>query len=75
MKKIKVEQTESFDLTNGRLNSVFCLFFSMGFAVKNCQLLPEISVIFLLCLNLLKCPVNTKLLPYVLAQISEYNHL
>ena len=45
MKKIKVEQTESFDLTNGRLNSVFCLIFSMGFVVKNCQLLPEISVI------------------------------
>ena len=29
----------------------------------------------LLCLNLLKCPINTKLLPYVLAHIIEYNPL
>ena len=39
----------------------------LGPAVKNGQLLPEISVTFLLCLNLL--------LPYVLAHKDEYNPL
>ena len=72
---VKDEQTENVDLRIGRLNSVFCLFFSLGIAVNNGQLLSEISVIFLLCLNLLKCPINTRLLPHVEAHIIEYKPL
>jgi hypothetical protein len=74
-KILKVEETDNFDLRIGWLNNVFCLFFSMGRAVKNDQLIPEISVIFCMCLNLLKCPINTKHLPYVMLYIAEYNPL
>ena len=48
---LKVEQTDNFDLRIGRLNSVFCLFFCLGLAFKNSQLLPKISVIVVLCLS------------------------
>ena len=74
-KIVKIEQTKKFDLRIGCLKGLFCLFFSLGLAVNNCQLLPEISVIFLLWLNLLKCPVNTRLLPHVKAHIIEYKPL
>ena len=67
------EQTENFDMRIGHFKSIFCLFFSMGRAVKSGQLLPEISVIVTMCMNLLKCPINTKLLHYVLTHIIEYN--
>jgi hypothetical protein len=58
-------------LRTGFLNSVFCVFFSLGLPVKNGQLHTEIFLIFLSCLNLLKCPINKKLLPRVKAHISE----
>ena len=74
-KIVKVEQTEIFDLRIGCLTCVVCLFFSLGLAVNIGQLLPQVYVIFLLCLNLLKCPVNTRLLPNVEAHIIEYKPL
>ena len=74
-KIVKDEQTENVDLRIGCLNSVFCLFFSLGLAVNNGQFLLEISVIFLVFLNLLKCPINTRLLPHVEDHIIEYKPL
>jgi hypothetical protein len=71
-KIVKVEQIEYFDLRIGSLNGVFCLFFFLGHTVNNDQLLPDISVIFVLRLNLLKCPINSGLFPRVLAHILEY---
>ena len=75
MKRFEKSSKKNFDLRIGRLKSVFCLFFSMGCAVKNGQLLPEKSVIFTIVMNLLKCPINTKLLPYVLTHILKYKPL
>jgi hypothetical protein len=54
---VKVEQTDNFDMC-------ILFVFLLGLAVNNGQLLREIYVIFLLCLNLLKCPTNTRLLPH-----------
>ena len=45
------------------------LFVFLGLDVNNGQLLPDIYVIFVLCLNQLKCPINTRLLPHVEAPV------
>ena len=51
------------------------LFFSLGLAVNNGQLRPEISVIFWLCLNLLKVPKLLILKRYEFRQyILELKH-
>jgi hypothetical protein len=72
---VKVEQTDNFDLRIGCLKRVFCLFFSLGLAVNNGQLLREISVIFFVVPESTKMSNNTRLLPHVEAHIIEYKPL
>ena len=53
----------------------FPLFFSLRLLAKKSSRFLEVFTIFVLCLNLLKCPMQEKILPFVLIHTPENNPL
>ena len=52
----------------------FPLFFSLRLLVQKRSMFLEVSTIFVFCLNLLKCPIHRKILPYIFAHITVINN-